>query len=139
MQRPNFTLWTGAQATGLQLQRDGDGVLRCQGVELVKDGRRLTAIARRELILSAGAIGSVQILELSGIGDGARLAAAGVTPGDAVTVKSIAPAETFHVPLPELWRPMTAKPVPLVEASWSEMNFPVMPAEKSKTLQIAVW
>lgn len=80
MQRPNFTLWTGAQATGLQLQRDGDGVLRCQGVELVKDGRRLTAIARRELILSAGAIGSVQILELSGIGDGARLAAAGVTP-----------------------------------------------------------
>ena len=80
VQRPNFSLWTGAQATRLVLQRDGDGVLRCQGIELLKDGQRLRATARRELILSAGAIGSVQILELSGIGAGATLAAAGVTP-----------------------------------------------------------
>jgi choline dehydrogenase len=80
MQRPNFRLWTHAQASGLVLQRDGDGVLRCRGVELIKDGRRLRATARRELILSAGAIGSVQILELSGIGAGAALSAAGVTP-----------------------------------------------------------
>jgi choline dehydrogenase len=80
MQRPNFTLWTEAQATRLALQRDGDGVLRCHGIELRKDGQRVRATARRELILSAGAIGSVQILQLSGIGPGARLAAAGVTP-----------------------------------------------------------
>ena len=80
MQRPNFTLWTEAQATRLALQRDGDGTLCCHGIELLKDGQRVRATARRELILSAGAIGTVQILQLSGIGPDARLAAAGVTP-----------------------------------------------------------
>ena len=39
-----------------------------------------SAVATREVILSAGSIGSVQVLQLSGIGDAARLAAAGVTP-----------------------------------------------------------
>jgi choline dehydrogenase len=80
MQRSNFTLWTGAQVTRLRLERDGDGVPRCRGIEALKDGQRLQAKATRELILSAGSIGSVQILQLSGIGDGARLAAAGVKP-----------------------------------------------------------
>jgi len=80
MRRPNFTLWTGAQVTQLLLERDGDGMLRCHGVELLKDGQRLRATARRELILSAGSIGSVQILQLSGIGDGTKLAEVGVTP-----------------------------------------------------------
>ena len=71
--RANFTLWTGAQVTRLQLQRDGDGVPRCHGIEAVKDGQRVQAVAQRELILSAGSIGSLQILQLSGIGPGQRL------------------------------------------------------------------
>ena len=80
MQRPNFTLWTGAQVTRLQLERDTDGALRCRGVELLKDGQRIDAQAAHEVILSAGSIGSVQILQLSGIGDGAKLQACGVAP-----------------------------------------------------------
>jgi choline dehydrogenase len=80
MQRANFTLWTDVQVARLHLERDGDGKLRCQGIEAVKDGQRVRATARRETILSAGSIGSVQILELSGIGDGSLLAQAGVTP-----------------------------------------------------------
>ena len=80
LQRPNFTLWTGAQATGLQLERDADGAWRCRGIDLVKDGQRVPVRARRELVLSAGSIGSVQILQLSGIGDAAKLQACGVTP-----------------------------------------------------------
>jgi choline dehydrogenase len=80
MRRPNFRLWTGAQVTRLRLQRDADGKLVCRGIEVRKDGQQLQASARRELILSAGSIGSVQILQLSGVGDAARLAAAGVTP-----------------------------------------------------------
>ena len=80
MQRRNFTLWTGAQVSRLQLARDTDGAWRCRGIEAVKDGQRVTAVAAREVILSAGAIGSVQVLQLSGIGDGARLQACGVTP-----------------------------------------------------------
>jgi choline dehydrogenase len=78
--RANFTLWTGAQVTRLQLQRDGDGVPHCHGIEAVKHGQRVQAVAQRELILSAGSIGSVQVLQLSGIGQGQRLAALGVTP-----------------------------------------------------------
>ena len=84
MQRPNFRLWTGAQLTRLQLQRDGDGTLRCHGADVLKDGQRVAVQARGELILSAGAIGSVQILQLSGIGDGAKLQACGVTPQHAL-------------------------------------------------------
>ncbi len=80
LRRPNFTLWTGAQATGLQLEPDADGMLRCHGIHLVRDGQRVSVRARRELVLSAGSIGSVQILQLSGIGDAAKLQACGVTP-----------------------------------------------------------
>jgi choline dehydrogenase len=80
MQRRNFTLWTDAQVSRLRLERDADGEWRCRGIDAVKDGRRVTATAARELILSAGSIGSVQVLQLSGIGDGARLQACGVTP-----------------------------------------------------------
>jgi len=78
--RANFTLWTNAQVAALCLEADGDGTPRCRGVEVVKDGARVTAMARREVILSAGAIGSVQILQLSGIGAGRQLQAVGVTP-----------------------------------------------------------
>jgi choline dehydrogenase len=80
MRRSNFTLWTGTQAARLRIERDGDGTLHCRGVEALQDGQRLQALARRELILSAGSIGSVQILQLSGVGAGQRLAASGVTP-----------------------------------------------------------
>ncbi len=80
MRRANFTLWTGAQVQRLQLARGSDGMQRCHGIEVLKDGQRLQATARCETILSAGAIGSVQILELSGIGDGPLLSQAGVAP-----------------------------------------------------------
>ncbi len=43
-------------------------------------GRTVTATARREVILSGGAIGSPQILMLSGIGAAADLSANGITP-----------------------------------------------------------
>ncbi|CAK9805397.1 Glucose dehydrogenase [FAD, quinone] [Anthophora plagiata] len=43
------------------------------GVEFVKYGRRITVYARKEVILSAGAIGSAQLLMLSGIGPAKHL------------------------------------------------------------------
>lgn len=41
---------------------------RAVGVEFEKDGKTLTAYARREVIVSAGAVNSPQLLQLSGIG-----------------------------------------------------------------------
>jgi len=52
---------------------------RAVGVEYEKGGQVVRVRARREVILSAGSIGSVQILQLSGIGPGALLQKHGVT------------------------------------------------------------
>jgi choline dehydrogenase-like flavoprotein len=47
---------------------------RAVGVEFLLGGERLFAAAKAEVILAAGAVGSPKILELSGVGDAARLA-----------------------------------------------------------------
>ncbi len=71
--RPNLTVQTGAMVKRVSLE----GKV-AQGVEYVVDGRAVTAKARAETILSAGAIGSPQILMLSGIGAGADLQSHGL-------------------------------------------------------------
>ncbi len=86
--RPNFELWTSAQVAKLVVepQTGGDTPLRCTGVQ-VWDGREMvTATARGEVLLCAGAVGSPQILQLSGLGPAELLQARGVpivqdTPG----------------------------------------------------------
>jgi choline dehydrogenase len=84
--RRNFTLWTQAHATSLKIERAADGQLRCLGVNLMHNGTPVTALAAREVILSAGSIASPQLLQLSGIGPAALLRQHGVevvqdTPG----------------------------------------------------------
>jgi choline dehydrogenase len=71
--RQNLQVITGALVEGVEL--DGR---RAAGVRFARNGRSQTIAARREVILAAGAIGSPQILQLSGIGPGAVLQAAGV-------------------------------------------------------------
>ncbi|MEO8124169.1 MAG: GMC oxidoreductase, partial [Burkholderiales bacterium] len=71
--RPNFTLWTDAQVQRVVLARDANGALRCEGAEVMTKSGLQSVHAARELVLSAGAIGSPQILQLSGIGPGALL------------------------------------------------------------------
>ncbi|MFO1028620.1 MAG: GMC family oxidoreductase N-terminal domain-containing protein [Acetobacteraceae bacterium] len=72
--RANLTIITGAQATRLVLEN-----LVAKGVEYrTKTGDTHTVLAAREVIVSAGAIGSPHLLMLSGIGPKAELAAAGV-------------------------------------------------------------
>ncbi|MCS6809831.1 MAG: GMC family oxidoreductase N-terminal domain-containing protein, partial [Tepidimonas sp.] len=66
--RPNLTVWTGAQVTRLLLEGGQGAPLRCTGVEVVRAGQRVQVHAAREVTLAAGAIGSPQILQLSGIG-----------------------------------------------------------------------
>jgi len=66
--RPNFELWTGAQVSQLVIERQADGTQRCTGARIWNGHEMVTAHATREVILSAGSIGSPQILQLSGIG-----------------------------------------------------------------------
>lgn len=76
--RPNLRVMTGAHVTGLDIKGDGGSFPRASAVRCRQAGRDLTVTAGREVILSAGAIQSPQILELSGIGDPNHLAAHGV-------------------------------------------------------------
>ncbi len=77
--RPNFELWVRCRATELLLETQADGRLRCTGVR-VWDGRQMrTARARREVILCAGAIGTPQLMQLSGLGPATLLRQHGIT------------------------------------------------------------
>lgn len=76
--RPNLTVWTESHAMRLLIETGPDGRKRCTGVILRRGGERVTLHARREVILSAGAINSPQILQLSGIGPGALLCRHGI-------------------------------------------------------------
>jgi choline dehydrogenase-like flavoprotein len=71
--RPNLQVLTGAQVTRVVL--DGR---RAVGVEIQEGAARRTLQARREVLLSAGALQSPQLLMLSGIGPGAHLQAFGL-------------------------------------------------------------
>lgn len=76
--RQNLTIWTEAQAEKLLFTTDAQGRKSCTGVSLTRKGQRLSVTARREVILSAGAIGSPQILQLSGVGPAALLQGLGI-------------------------------------------------------------
>jgi choline dehydrogenase-like flavoprotein len=77
--RPNLTIVTGAHATRVLLDEAGGRVL-ATGVEYrTADGHTSVATARREVILSAGAVGSPHLLLLSGIGPREELEAAGIS------------------------------------------------------------
>lgn len=53
---------------------------RATGVEWSRDGREYFSGAAKEVIVCGGAVNSPQLLQLSGIGPGAALAAHGITP-----------------------------------------------------------
>lgn len=73
MARSNLTVLTGAQVLGLTLEGK-----RVTGIRYRRDGIERSAAARREVVLAAGAIGSPQLLLLSGIGPQADLRALGI-------------------------------------------------------------
>ena len=75
LSRPNLRVETGAIVDRVEIE---DG--RARRIVYVKDGRRVTATARGEIVLSAGAVASPVILERSGIGRPEILKANGVEP-----------------------------------------------------------
>jgi choline dehydrogenase len=73
MQRSNLTVRTGVHVSRILF--DGR---RAQGVSFVDSDKALQAHADREVILSAGAIGSPQLLMLSGVGSADQLRQFGI-------------------------------------------------------------
>jgi choline dehydrogenase len=79
--RANLQVLTGAQVRRLTFERGADGELRCTGAELLGGaGVPPSVRARRGVVLAAGAIGTPQILQLSGVGPLALLHEQGITP-----------------------------------------------------------
>ena len=74
LRRKNLTVTVRAHVARVVLEG-----MRAVGVEYIEDSQRRLARAEREVIVSAGAINSPQILMLSGIGDPQALAAHGIT------------------------------------------------------------
>ena len=72
--RRNLTILTGSQATRIEF----DGA-RATGVRYRRNGREESAMAWGEVILAAGAVGSPQLLMLSGVGPADHLGERGVT------------------------------------------------------------
>ncbi|MCA2008049.1 GMC family oxidoreductase [Tritonibacter mobilis] len=75
--RQNLTIWTQAQVEKLTFETV-DGAVQCTGARVNHKGQSRTVTARRETILSAGAVNSPQILQLSGIGPAALLKQHGI-------------------------------------------------------------
>jgi choline dehydrogenase len=73
LKRSNLTLWTRAQARKLIVEGT-----RVAGIEIEHDGQIKTLQAGREIVLSAGAVNSPHLLQLSGIADPALLAQHGI-------------------------------------------------------------
>jgi choline dehydrogenase-like flavoprotein len=71
--RPNLRV-----ETGVEVERVVFAGKRATGVTYLRNGERSLARCSGEVLLSAGAVASPKILELSGIGDGERLGALGI-------------------------------------------------------------
>jgi len=76
--RLNFEMWTGAHVDRLLIEHRPDGGKRCKGAQVWTGKEMVTVNATAEVILSAGSIGSPQILQLSGIGPAALLRQHGI-------------------------------------------------------------
>lgn len=71
--RKNLEVRSGAHVTRIIMENK-----RAVGVEYIRNGEKAIARANREVVLSAGAVNSPQILMLSGIGDPSKLGAYGI-------------------------------------------------------------
>jgi choline dehydrogenase len=79
MGRSNLEVWTHAQVAKLLLTSDSNGQSHCSGVDVALPSGRISINAREAVVLSAGAIGTPQILQLSGIGPANLLQKYGIT------------------------------------------------------------
>ena len=124
--RPNLTVSTHTQALQLLMddevaehQRRGAWTTaqhRVTGLRLLKDGRTVDVGARREVILSAGAIGSPHLMQVSGLGPAPLLAEHQVPV--AVDLPGVGENLQDHLQLRTLYRVSGARTVNTLYSNW---------------------
>ena len=113
--RPNLTVMTGCHVERLVMEAGEQGP-RCRGVIFSGGGSTFQALAQRETVLAAGAVGSPHILQLSGIGPAALLREHGILPlRDAAGV-----GENLqdHLQLRTVFKITGAKTLNILASSW---------------------
>ncbi|MEO9325665.1 GMC family oxidoreductase N-terminal domain-containing protein [Nocardioides sp. C4-1] len=98
--RDNLTVATGALAARIEIE-GSSGQSRATGLTFRQHGREHTVRARREVLLSGGAINSPQLLMLSGVGPTAHLAEHGIT--GKVELAGVGQGMQDHPYTPMLW------------------------------------
>ncbi|RXW19040.1 hypothetical protein EST38_g6809 [Candolleomyces aberdarensis] len=99
--RSNLRISLSSRATRL-IAQNGTSPLRFTTVEYQNAaGATVRAVARREIIVSAGVIDTPVLLMRSGLGDAAELTAAGITP--LVNISAIGKNFIDHVGTPAAW------------------------------------
>jgi choline dehydrogenase len=113
--RGNLDIMTGCHVKRLRIETTGHGKT-CTGVEFTGGGREWFADASREVLLTAGAIGSPQILQLSGIGPAALLQRHGIP----VVVDAAGVGENLqdHLQLRMAFKVKGAKTLNMMAGNW---------------------
>ncbi|CAH2013123.1 unnamed protein product [Acanthoscelides obtectus] len=86
--RTNLFIRTGSQVTKVLIE---PGSNKAYGVEFVRNGKKYKAVARKEVIVSAGGFNSPQLLMLSGIGPKNHLQEVGIP-----VIKDLPVGETLY-------------------------------------------
>ena len=113
--RENLTIMTGCHVERLVIEQTGQGAV-CRGVEFTGGGRAFRADARRETLLAAGAIGSPQILQLSGVGPASALHQHGIAP--LVDAPGVGENLQDHLQLRMVFKVTNAKTLNTSAATW---------------------
>ena len=108
-------IMTGCHVKRLRIEPSAQGP-RCSGVEFMRDGSEWFAQAARETVCAAGAVGSPQILQLSGIGPAPLLRQHGIP----VTLDAPGVGENLqdHLQLRMAFRIKGAKTLNMMAANW---------------------
>ncbi len=115
LQRGNLTVMTGCHVEKFDLVHTAHGPA-CTGITFTGGGTRWQAVATRETISTAGAIGSPQLLQLSGIGPADLLQPLGVTP--VVDVPGVGANLQDHLQLRLIYKVDGAVTLNTLAASW---------------------
>jgi choline dehydrogenase len=113
--RPNLTIMTGSHVERLIIEDTENGKV-CRGVEFTGGGTAWRATAEIETLLTAGAIGSPRLLQLSGIGPASLLQQQGI----AVHCDAPGVGENLqdHLQLRMIFKVSNAKTLNTSSASW---------------------